>query len=379
MSSMPALPAGFNAEAEFPILRHWDFFNHAGVAPIANCAAVALEKYLVQARDAAYVRANWYAQAEVCRNLAAKLTNAHSDEIAFIKNTSEGLAFVANGLDWKVGDEVVSTAVEYPANVYPWMDLAQRVGICHVMVPENNGRIELESIFGALTPRTRMVALSHVEYASGFRNDIAAIGAECRRRGILFCVDAIQSMGVVPVDVQAMKIDYLSADGHKWMLGPEGAGIFYCRRELLGSLRPEVGWMNVVNAQEYGNYDFTLKPDARRFECGSYNIPGVLALAGALQVLTEVGIDLIERRVLALTEHLCEGLRAKGYAVFSSRKPGESSGIVTFTSATHEHKKIVRELQEQKIIIVLREGRMRASPHFYNSPQQIDRLLAALP
>jgi cysteine desulfurase / selenocysteine lyase len=307
------------------------------------------------------------------------LINAHPDEIAFIKNTSEGLAFAANGLDWKAGDEVISTAVEYPANVYPWMDLAQRAGIRHVMVPEKSGRIEIGDIIAAMTPRTRMVAISHIEYASGFRNDIAAIGAACRERGILFCVDAIQSVGVVPVDVQAMKIDYLSADGHKWMLGPEGAGIFYCRRELLGSLRPEVGWMNVINAQEYGNYDFTLQQSARRFECGTYNIPGILALGASLQLILEVGIDLIERRVLGLTEHLCAGLRAKGYEIFSSRAAGENSGIVTFTSPKHDHKKVVRDLMDRKIVIVLREGRMRASPHFYNTIQQMEELVAAVP
>ena len=221
--------------------------------------------------------------------------------------------------------------------------------------------------------------MSHVEYASGYRNDLAAIGAFCRQNNILFCVDAIQSLGVLPVDVQEMNIDFLSADGHKWLLGPEGCGIFYCRKNLISALRPEVGWMNVINANDYGSYDFTLRGDAKRFECGSYNIPGVLALGASLNLILELGIELIRDRVLGLTGRLCEGLKAKGYRIFSPRSDGECSGIVSFLSTRHEHKSIVLKLQEKKIVIVMREGRLRASPHFYNTPEQIDRLIDALP
>jgi cysteine desulfurase/selenocysteine lyase len=376
---IPPLPDGFNAEHEFPILTQWDFFNHGGVAPLSRRAAEALQKYTDQALNNAYLKGHWYAQAETTRKLAARIINAQSEEIAFVKNTSEGIAFVANGLDWKAGDEIVSTAVEYPANVYPWMDVAKRFGAKHIMVAERNGRIEINDLLGAITPRTRLVALSHVEYASGFCNDVATIGRYCRERNILFCVDAIQSIGVLPVDVQAMNIDYLSADGHKWMLATEGCGFFYCRKELIPSLRPEIGWWNVVNAQEYGSYDFTLRPDAVRFECGTYNIPGVLALGASLQLLLDVGIDRVSRRVLALTQLLCDGLTQKGYRVISSRLPGEASGLVSFEHPKLDHKPIVRALQDKKIVLVMREGRLRVSPHFYNSPEQIERLIAALP
>ncbi len=210
-------------------------------------------------------------------------------------------------------------------------------------------------------------------------NDLTTIGKFCHDRGILLCVDAIQSCGAIPVDVKAMNIDFLSADGHKWMLGPEGCGFFYCHNRHLTLLRPEIGWMNVVNAVDYGNYDFTLRRDAKRFECGSYNIPGVLALGASLELLLQVGIELVQQRILALTDHLCEGLLERGYQIISSRRPGESSGLVSFTSPTHNHEEIVAQLDKQKIIIVLREGRLRASPHFYNSLQQIDALLNALP
>jgi cysteine desulfurase / selenocysteine lyase len=385
---LPEFPAGFQVEHEFPILRHWDFYNHAGVAPLSNRAAEALQKYTAEARDHAYLTGRWYVQADRVRQLAAKLIGATPEEIAFVKNTSEGLAFVANGLAWNAGDEVIGTNVEYPANIYPWMDLAQRFGVKHIQVPERDGRIPIESLFAAVTSRTRMIALSHVEYASGYRNDVAAIGRFCREHDILFCVDAIQALGVVPVDVNAMNIDFLSADGHKWLLGPEGCGFFYCRTEHLLKLRPEVGWLNVVNALEYGNYDFTLRNDARRFECGTYNIPGILAMGASLELILELGVPFIQQRLRALTGQLCSGLIEKGYRIFSPRGTspsgeGEDSGIVSFAPPEDARELdaagIVRDLQTRKIALVLREKRLRASPHFYNSPKQIARLLSALP
>jgi selenocysteine lyase/cysteine desulfurase len=378
-TSLPPLPDDFNVAVEFPITRNWSFFNHAGVAPISARAAGAIERFAREAREDAYLTGRWYHNIELVRKLAAEFIHAEPDEIAFVKNTSEGIAFVANGLDWKSGDEIISTAVEYPSNVYPWMDVARRFGARHIMLPEVDARIDIQTIFDAVTARTRMIALSHVEYASGFRHDIAAIGQFCRGRGILLCVDGIQACGAVPVDVRAMNIDFLSADGHKWLLGPEGAGIFYCRKELLASLRPEIGWMNVRNANDYGNYDFTLRPDARRFECGSHNIPGVLALGASMQLLLDIGMQTVAGRVLSLTTQLCNGLEHKGYTVISSRRPDETSGIVSFKSRRGNDDGIISDLEKQKIIIVQREGRLRASPHFYQGMDDINRLLDALP
>jgi cysteine desulfurase / selenocysteine lyase len=379
MNTIEPLPADFDIAAEFPIVRKWTFLNHAAVAPITASAARVIEQFAREARDDAYLTGRWYRRADDVRQLAARLINAETDEIAFAKNTSEGLAFVANGLDWNRGDRIISTAVEYPSNVYPWMDLAGRFGVEHVMLPEQNGRIDTQAVLDALTGRTRMVALSHVEFASGFRCNLAAIGAACRSRGVLLCVDGIQACGAMPVDVKAMNIDFLSADGHKWLLGPEGAGIFYCRKELIPQLRPEIGWMNVINATDFGSYDFTLRPDAKRFECGSYNIPGVLGLGASLELILKIGIDIISRRILGLTDRLVAGLAEKGYQVVSSRRPGEASGIVSFTAQRHSQDQIIRDLNDKKIIIAQREGRLRASPHFYNTPEDIDRLLSALP
>ena len=375
-----------NAQA-FPILRKWDFFNHAGVCPLPAVVSDALRAYADQAQSDSYLTGTWYTDIEKLRIVSARMLNCHRDEIAFIKNTGEGLSIVAGGIDWRPGDRIVTTAVEYPANIYPWMEQARRYGCELVMVPEetdSDGQpvVRLDRILEETShARTRLVTLSHVEFASGQRLDIAQVGKLCREQGKLFCVDAIQTLGILPVDVCAMSIDFLAADGHKWLLGPEGAGIFYIRRELIESTRPlTVGWMNVINAQDYGSYDYTLKPDAGRYECGTYNVPGLLALKAAVELLTGLGIDAVSRRIHELTSHLAHRVEKKGYHVVSPRGEGKWSGSVAFTTDVHDQKQIFTTLRkEHHTEIALREGRLRCSPHFYNSVEQLDRLVEALP
>lgn len=372
---------------EFPVLRKWSFFNHAGVCPIPRVAAESLRKFADEASGGAYLGAGWYADLDKLRSLAAKVINADREEIALVKNTSEGISIVANGLDWQWGDRIVTTAVEYPANVYPWMEVVRNRGAKLVMVPEEQAPdgsrvVPLEKILEeAADPRTRIVSLSHVEFASGQRHDLAKIGAFCRANKKLFNVDAIQSIGAVPVDVKGMHIDYLSADGHKWMLGPEGAGIFYCRRELIERTRPlMVGAMNVVNALEYGSYDYTLRPDAGRFECGSTSLASFLSLKASLALIDAIGIEPIASRIKLLTDRLIFGLARKGYGIVSPRGGERWSGIVSFFSMRHKHEDVFRKLRrEHQTEIALREGRLRASPHFYNTEDQLDRLIELLP
>lgn len=368
---------------DFPILREMDFFNHAGVAPISGPAADAIREYAQQAASAAYVGANFYRQANQLKKLAARLINAAGpQEIALIPNTSTGLSFVARGLDFHAGDRVIITDVEYPANRYPWEDLKRQGVELFEVRQQPDGRIDVDEVCDAINDRTRVMSLSHVQYASGFRIDLKPISAMVHRAGGYLCVDAIQSCGVLPVDVAAMGIDFLSADGHKWMLGPEGAGFFYCREDLCPLLHPGVvGWMNMVDAGNYGDYRFEFQMDARRFEPGSWNIPGAAALGASLEMLLKVGIDGVWSRVEALTTRLCEGLESKGYRVFTPRThPAERSGIVIFDPRDgQDPKRVVADLEKKGIVIVVREGRLRASPHFYNTAAQIDRLIDALP
>jgi len=371
----------------FPILKQMTFMNHAGVAPASGPAAQALRDYADEAATYAYTQSDWYKQAARVKELAAQLINARGrHEIAFIPNTTTGISLVARGLPWQAGDNVIISNVEFPANRYPWEDL-KRLGVEVIEVPQqSDGRIDQEDIIEAINDHTRVVALSHVQFASGLRMDLKPVSEALRPlqrhgRGYL-CVDGIQSVGVLPVDVQAMRVDFLSADGHKWLLSPEGCGIFYCNEELADVLHPNVvGWLSMVDATNYSNYRFELLPDARRFEPGTYNIPGILALGKSIELLLEVGIDEVWRRVEHLTTRLCDGLASKGYRVFSPRRQDETSGIVIFEPPVDglDATSVVAKLKEQNVIIVVRDGKLRASPHFYNTEAQIDRLLETLP
>ena len=370
--------------AQFPILDELIFFDHAGVAPISGPAAAALEAYARQAATRGYVGSGWQPRIRQVKQLAARLIGAESDDqIAFVANTSTGLNMVARGLDWHQGDQVVITSVEYPANRYPWEDLA-RFGVQMIQVePHADGTIDVQDVCRAITERTRIVALSHVQYASGFRIDLKPISDAIHAAGGYLCVDAIQSVGVVPVNVQDQGIDFLAADGHKWLLAPEGCGIFYCRGDLLAKLHPAlVGWMGMVDHTNFGNYQFAFAPTARRFEPGSYNVPGILALGASLELLLDVGVEAVWSRVDQLTERLCASLDAKGYRLCSPRLAHlHRSGIVVFEppALAPTPAQIAAALGAERMVIVVREGRLRASPHFYNSDSQVDRLVEALP
>ena len=371
---------------QFPILQRMVFLNHAGVAPISGAAAQAMRRYVDQAESAAYCGSGWYEQVTRVKASAARLIGAAGpDEIAFVANTSTGLNLVARGLDWQPGDQVVITNVEYPANRYPWEDL-KRLGVELVEVAQRaDGRVAVEDVLAAMTDRTRVVSISHIQYGSGFRIDLRPLSQAVHRVGGYLCVDAIQSVGVMPVDVEAMGIDFLAADGHKWLLSPEGCGIFYCRRERLELLHPAVvGWLNMVDSSNYGDYRFQFESSAKRFEPGSYNIPSILALGASLTLLQDIGMEHVWSKVEQLTSRLCQGLTERQYQVFSPRQESERSGIIVFSPPARDRQtpppaSIVADLAKRGIVIVIREGRLRASPHFYNTPEQIDTLLAELP
>lgn len=379
--------ATLDISAEFPILREMTFLNHAGVSPISGRASEALQRFAEMAATRAYLHPGWYRRVEEVKKLAARLINAQGEhEIAFIPNTSTGLSTVAKGIDWCEGDNVLLTNVEFPANRYPWEDL-KRFGVELIAVDQHpDGCIEVEDVVEAVTSRTRVVAISHVQYASGCCIDLRPISDMVHMAGGYLCVDAIQSTGVMPIDVAAMGIDFLSADGHKWLLSPEGCGFLYCREDLVPLLHPNVvGWRNMVDPDNYGDYQFKFQSDARRFEAGSYNIPGIMAMGASIELLLEVGIDHVWERVEALTTRLCEGLCRKDYRIYSPRGDGERSGIVVFdppspdTRLTPPLPRIVSELEKRDMVLVAREGRLRASPHFYNTLDQIDAVVDALP
>ena len=366
---------------EFPVTETYIYMNHAGVAPLSRRVREAMAGFIEDATVNGAVNAeDWAETAEVCRGAAAQLINADPTEIAFMKNTTQGILIAANGIDWQEGDNVVTTAVEFPANVYPWWRLKERCGVQTRMVPERDGRISIEDIAAVIDTHTRALTISHVEFASGFRNDIQALGELCREHNIWFIVDAIQSLGAIEVDVKSCNIDILAADGHKWLLAPEGAAIFYCadeKREQL--INTNIGWASVVNPRDFLNYDLTQKPDATRFEEGSYNSVGLYGLTAAIDLLLDIGIPTIETHILELTAGLIAGLEARGYRVITPKKDLERAGIVIFESAQHTPAEIYEMLHAENIITAERGSGIRVSPHFYNTTSEVERLLEVLP
>jgi selenocysteine lyase/cysteine desulfurase len=364
---------------EFPVTRHWSFFDHAAVAPLALRAQRAIVEWAADMAENGDVHEpDWVKRIEDARGLAGRLLNADATDIAFVKNTSEGIGIVAEGYPWRSGDNVVTAAEEYPANIYPWMNLANR-GVELRRVPSRDGRILRDDIAAAIDSRTRVLSLSAVEFASGYRNDLGELCELCKRRNVHLFVDAIQSLGVLPFDVRQTPVDFLAADGHKWMLSAAGAGIFYIRRELVDLLHPVgVGWNSVVGARNFGEIDFRLKPHAGRWESGSLNVAGIVALGASLQLLLGIGIPTVASRVLELTDYFCARAEEIGLQVFSSRRPTEKSAIVSIYVGDVDLRALVRRCREAGIVVNRRAGRLRISPHCYNTTDEIDRLITVL-
>jgi selenocysteine lyase/cysteine desulfurase len=362
---------------DFPITRRWAFFDHAAVAPISGRAQQALAAWAADMAENGDVHERrWLECVEDVRRAFGRLLDCDPLDVAFVKNTSEGIGIVAEGFPWQPGDNLVTAAEEYPSNIYPWLNLAGR-GVEVRRVASRGSRILLDDLRAALDGRTRLVSLSFVEFASGFRNDLDAIGALCHERGIAFFVDAIQGLGVLPLDVQRTPIDFLAADGHKWLLGPEGAGILYVRRDWVDRLHAVgVGWNSVVGCRDFATIDFRLKPHAGRWESGTLNVGGIAALGASLDLLLGIGVPAIGARVLELTDYLCDRGERAGIAVFSSRRVEDKSGIVSLV--VPDAREAVRRCRAANVVINHRGGRVRASPHFYNTPAEIDRLIELL-
>jgi cysteine desulfurase / selenocysteine lyase len=361
---------------QFPVARNLVYLNHAAVAPLCRPAAEAI-KALVD--DACLFGSlhydKWMEAYAGLRRSAAELINASPDEIAIVKNTSEGIATVALGLRWKPGDRVIAFHEEFPANYYPWLRLEARgVEVTWLSIYDS-----LETIAKAL-PGAKLLAVSYVNYLSGYRVNITEIGRLCRAEGCFFFLDAIQGMGVLPLDVEESHIDALAADGHKWMLGPEGNGVLYVRRKWLDAIEPvEFGWTNPAKYADYSSRDMTLRPDAGRYECGTLNTAGCFGQRAALEFLLKIGIENIAAAVLELGDQLESGARAKGYEVMVPRSSTTGSGIVSLRHPAISSSQIVSRLRQKNISAAPRQGWVRLSPHFYITPQQIEQVLQELP
>ena len=362
--------------AEFPVADELIYLNHAAVGPLCRPAADAMKALADDAcRFGSLHYDKWMESYSGLREATARLIHASAAEIAIVKNTSEGIATVALGIDWKSGDRVIAFREEFPANYYPWLRLEKRgIEITWLSIYD-----PLEKIAAAI-PGARLLAISYVNYLSGYRVDLDSIGGLCHRHGCFFFVDAIQGMGVLPIDVEASHIDALAADGHKWMVGPEGNGVLYVRRRWLDAIElVEFGWTNAAKYADYSSRDMTLRPDAGRYECGTLNTVGCYGQRAAIEFLLEVGIENIAPAVLSLADQMEQGVRAKGYEVMVERTGETGSGILSFRHPSIDCRTLVSDLRHNKITAAPRQGWVRVSPHFYVGPEDIEQALRVLP
>jgi cysteine desulfurase/selenocysteine lyase len=363
---------------EFPLTDELIYLNHAAVAPWPKRTGAAVIRFAEQNTCyGSHFYPDWLNKEAELRTQLQTLLNAPSaDDIALVKNTSEALSFAAYGLAWRPGDNIVSSNEEFPSNRLPWESLSDQ-GVEFRQADLYSAATPEEALFALVDANTRLLTVSSIQFASGLRMDLEKIGEFCQRRGILFCIDAIQSLGAVQFDVQAYHADFVMADGHKWMFGPEGLGVFYTTPEARDKLKlTQYGWHMMKDTHNYENEPWEIHPAARRFECGSPNMLGIHALSASLSLLLETGMAAVEAQVLEKSDYLKEAIDKNKQLVLLSAKQGQlKSGIVTFKHLSVPNEKLYGYLQANGVVCALRGGGIRFSPHFYNTFEEIDRAL----
>lgn len=366
---------------EFPLLPDLIYLNHAAVAPWPKRTALAVKAFAEEnIQQGARAYPNWLKKESQLRFQIKQLINAPSiDDIALVKNTSEAISFVAHGLKWKAGDNIVSSDEEFPSNRIPWESLKSQ-GVEFRQASLRKASTPEDALFNLVNHNTKLITISSVQFASGIRINLERIGEFCRQHGLLFCIDAIQSLGALQFDVQACQADFVMADGHKWMLGPEGLGLFYTTPQARDSLSlTQFGWHMIEDTHNYENAPWEIAHSARRFECGSSNMLGIHALSASLSLLLEIGLDKIEKQVLERTAYLIDRIdQMPNLALLSPTREELRSGIIVFHHKKIDATKLFHHLKTHGVICAQRGGGIRFSPHFYIAYDQLDRALALI-
>ncbi len=361
---------------EFPIREHVLYLDHAAVCPLARPVAEAMRRRITDQETSGYERySEWRTLTLTCRHLGAQLIGCEADDVSLIKSTSEGLSLIAEGLDWNAGDRVLVGEEEFAANVAPWLNL-ERLGVEVVRYAQPDGRVDPEVVSEHLEGGARLVAVSWVSFHTGWIAPLAQLARRCRDHGALLVVDAIQGLGVLPMDMRMLGVDAVVADSHKWLLGPEGIGLMALTPELRARLRPSAsGWRNV--RRDPGDlflHRLEHLTDGRRFEPGAGNEIGVAGLAAALDLLSAAGADTVQSRVETLTRLLTRMLIAHGWDVFSPGAAHPIAGIVAGRPAAVSPAETVRRLGERRVVCSSRQGSVRFSPHFYTTRGELEAL-----
>jgi len=364
--------------AQFPFLASGHIYlNHAATSPWSRSVEARVEQFKAgrMLGDIDIYTETMRVITEA-RAMAASMLGTDAENIAFVQNTSEGLNILASGLQWSAGDRVLLVDHEFPANVYPFLNL-KRLGVEVDFIPQKNGVVAVEDIANAITPRTKLVAVSWVQFLSGFTIDLNSLLAVCHSKGVLLSVDAIQGIGARWIDLSRTPVDFLSAGTQKWQMGPQGLAIVYIPKETRERIsQAHLGWISVKNAWDFFDYNLDLLDDARRYENGTFNAIGIHAYHGALSLFREVGFDRVEAFVKANTTHAYQRAVDVGFEVITPANETSRAGIVTFR---HEQAdRMQQELQRRKITVSARAGHVRIAPHFYNTIEEIDTTFAAI-
>jgi cysteine desulfurase/selenocysteine lyase len=366
----------------FPAAEKYTYLNSAAVSPMPTTAVDAVVSQLKDVSlngSANYIE--WIATKNRARDLIAGMLNVKSEQVAFMRNTSDGFASVAGGLKWQPGDNIVSFANEFPANFYAWRRVRDAYGVELRLCPERDARIDLDEFIGLIDSNTKLVTISAVQYASGFKADLERIGQAARKFDALFAVDIIQGLGAMSFDLPAQMVDIASGASHKWLCAPEGCGMLYVSDRARTRVEPTfVGWISVETPWDFADREQQFKPNALAWESGTGTSSLFYGLEQSLKLLTETGIEKIEAYLDDLSSYLCELLAGKNYEILSSRTPGERSAIVCIKHRGGLHcNEIAEALEKDNIIVSPRGDRLRIAPHFYNNKQDIERFLSSLP
>jgi selenocysteine lyase/cysteine desulfurase len=367
--------------ALFPLTERLVYLNHAAVSPPPVTSIKAVESQLRDVAENGSINyRSWLSTRENARHLLALLLGARPDQVAFMRNTSDGLSTVANGLKWKASDNIVTFRHEFPSNIYPWLRLRNTLGVEVRMCAERDGRIDLDEFCNLVDDNTRLIAISHVQFASGFRADLHRLGTVARHHDALLVVDVIQSLGVIPVDVETELIDVAAGACHKWLLTPEGVGFLYLSDRARTRIEPTlVGWVSVPNPEDHEDFDQPWNRGTQAWETGTGPTSLIYGLNASLELLARFETRALEAYLEQLTDYLCERLDSGKYEIASSRAPFEKSQIVCIK---HRHGltpfELYKKLRENNIVTAPRGGRLRIAPHFYNSYSDIDKVIEAL-
>jgi len=362
--------------SDFPIREHALFLDHAAVCPLPTPVAEAMRQRIAQQERTGHDHyQDWQNNHLSCRHLGSQLIGCEAEDISIVRSTSEGLSLIAEGLDWAKGDEVLVGTEEFAANVAPWLALARR-GVKVVRYPQPDGRVNPAVVEERLGERTRLLAVSWVAFHTGWIAPLAQLARLCHDRGVLLVVDAIQGLGVLPMNMRALGIDAVVADGHKWLLAPEGAGLMATTKELRERLSPVLsGWRNVVLApHDYFLQRLEPHGDGRRFEPGAPNDVGVAGLAAALDLISAVDRENIQVRVEMLARLLTRILLAHGWDVYSPGSGHPIAGIIAARHPSVQPPEARRRLRERSVVVAVRQGLVRFSPHFYTTKGELEAL-----